>query len=128
MNGDSVQVHVLRDDHPGRRLFSLLGNRWVCPVILALEGGPRRHSELRMMIGGVSQKMLTQTLRLLEEDGLVARTIIAGPRRRVDYELTPLGVSFGELHAVIYRWAVRHEPELARARAAYAAGARKEAK
>jgi DNA-binding HxlR family transcriptional regulator len=93
---------------PSRQLFDLIGNKWVGLVVSALSDGPQRHGELRTRIAGVSQKMLTQSLRDLERDGLVTRTVTASVPVRVDYELTPLGL---DLHAVIQplkEWAETH--------------------
>jgi DNA-binding HxlR family transcriptional regulator len=76
------------DRCPTRELLSRLTDKWVALVIPALAGGPQRHGELAHRIAGVSQKMLTQTLRTLERDGLVTRTVTAPVPVRVDYELT----------------------------------------
>lgn len=84
---------------PSRQLLDVIANKWVCLVLSALSDGPRRHGELRKEIAGVSQKMLTQTLRELERDGLLTRTITPTVPVRVDYELTTLG---GELQRVMH--------------------------
>ena len=74
---------------PSRQVLDALSDKWVTLVLTALADAPRRYSELSRTIAGVSQKMLTQTLRLLERDGLVTRTITASVPVRVDYQLTP---------------------------------------
>ena len=76
---------------PGHELLGTLSDKWVTLVISALAEGPLRHSELARTVAGASQKMLTQTLRKLERDGLVERTVTATVPVRVDYALTPLG-------------------------------------
>ncbi|EPH39359.1 helix-turn-helix domain-containing protein [Streptomyces aurantiacus] len=76
---------------PGREIFELLANKWAGLAITALEDGPRRFGELRSKLEGVSPKVLTQTLRRLEDYGLVHRTVFAEVPPRVEYELTPLG-------------------------------------
>ena len=76
---------------PTRQFLDTLSSKWVTLVLAALCDGPRRYSELAQQIAGVSQKMLTQTLRSLEADGLLTRTLTAGVPPRVDYELTDLG-------------------------------------
>src|SRR4051794_7366196 len=76
---------------PTRELLSTLTDKWTALVIAALADGPQRHGELARRIAGVSQKMLTQTLRGLERDGLLTRTMTASMPVRVDYALTPLG-------------------------------------
>lgn len=90
---------------PSRRLLDLIGNKWVGLVLAGLESGPKRHSELARQITGVSQKMLTQTLRELERDGLVTRTITASVPVRVDYELTPLGRDLQRVVQPLKTWA-----------------------
>src|SRR5664279_1581976 len=82
---------------PTRQLLDMLSDKWVCLVLTALTPGPRRHSELSREIAGVSQKMLTQTLRGLERDGLVTRAVPV----RVDYELTALGHNLARVMTAI---------------------------
>ncbi len=82
-----------------------------------LAGGTKRHNELRRAIDGVSQKMLTQTLRSLENDGLVARKVYPVVPPMVEYSLTPLGKSLTEPLEAICLWAEKHLPELQAARA-----------
>jgi len=101
---------------PSRQLLDTLANKWVCLVLVALAGGPLRHSELARRIAGVSQKMLTQTLRCLERDGLVSRTVTASVPVRVDYELTTLGEDLGGVVRELKRWAERHMPAVLEAR------------
>jgi DNA-binding HxlR family transcriptional regulator len=85
----------------------------------ALAGGPLRYRDLCRIIAGVSQKMLTQTLRTLERDGLVARTLTPAVPVRVDYELTPLGQSLMPAVNAIKTWAEEHMGEIEASRAAY---------
>lgn len=108
---------------PSRKLLDRISDKWVTLAIAALEPGPQRYSELSRTLAGVSQKMLTQTLRSLERDGLVSRTVTPSVPVRVDYELTDLGRS---LHATIQHvkaWAEDHMDEVEAARTAYDAGA-----
>ena len=107
---------------PSRQLLDALSDKWVTLVLTALSDGPRRYSELARTIAGVSQKMLTQTLRTLERDGFVARSITASVPVRVDYELTPLGRDIQPLVRAIKAWAEEHMPEVHAARAAYDRG------
>ncbi|MGK5673086.1 winged helix-turn-helix transcriptional regulator [Micromonospora sp. URMC 106] len=104
---------------PTRELLSRLTDKWVALVIPALADGPRRHSELADRIAGVSQKMLTQTLRTLERDGLVARTVTASVPVRVDYELTPLGHELFPVLVAIKSWAETHMDRVFDARAQF---------
>jgi DNA-binding HxlR family transcriptional regulator len=84
-----------------------------------LSGGPRRFNELKRQIGGISQRMLTLSLRGLERDGLLTRTVTPSIPPRVDYELTDLGRSLCEPMAAIGQWASTHYDEIAASRAAY---------
>ena len=100
-----------------QRVLDLIANRWTALIIYALAGGTQRYSELHRKIGGVSQKMLTQTLRMLERDGLVERRVYPVVPPKVEYSLTPLGRTLtGPLRAIC-KWAEEHLPELERARA-----------
>ncbi len=109
------------DQCPSRQLLARISDKWVTLIICALgeHETTMRYSELARRIPGVSQKMLTQTLRTLERDGLVARTVTPSIPPRVDYELTPLGRSFLEPIQHVKCWAEHHMPEVDRARAAY---------
>ncbi|MGR6913696.1 winged helix-turn-helix transcriptional regulator [[Actinomadura] parvosata] len=104
---------------PSRKLLDRLSDKWVTLVLTALSQGPRRYSDLSRRIAGVSQKMLTQTLRVLERDGLVSRTITPSVPVRVDYELTPLGQSLMPLVAAIKSWAQEHIEDVEAARRRY---------
>lgn len=104
---------------PARQIVDRIGDKWVTLVLPALEEGPQRHSDLARRIPGASQKMLTQTLRSLERDGLVARTVTPSVPVRVDYELTPLGASLLPVISCIREWADTHIDEVTAARARY---------
>ncbi|GAA3215467.1 winged helix-turn-helix transcriptional regulator [Dactylosporangium siamense] len=102
---------------PSRRLIETIGDKWVSLVVVALGlRGPLRYSELSAQIVGVSQKMLTQTLRGLERDGLITRTVTPTMPVRVDYELTPLGSSLLGVLAHVKDWAERHMGDIEAAR------------
>ncbi|WP_156760056.1 winged helix-turn-helix transcriptional regulator [Microbacterium karelineae] len=104
---------------PSALVFDRISNKWAGLTLSALTDGPRRYSELAREIAGASQKMLTQTLRNLERDGLVSRTVTASVPPRVDYALTPLGGSLRGVLARIKEWAEDHVPDIERARAEY---------
>jgi DNA-binding HxlR family transcriptional regulator len=104
---------------PTRQLLDELSDKWVCLVLVALGPGPLRHGELRRRILGVSQKMLTQTLRNLERDGIVERTVTASVPVRVDYELTVLGRSLMPVVDAVKLWAQAHMDEVETARQDY---------
>lgn len=90
---------------PTRKLLDEIAGKWVSLVLVALGDGPQRYSDLSRRIAGVSQKMLTQTLRVLERDGLVRREVTPSVPVRVDYSLTPLGESLRALMAGFKAWA-----------------------
>jgi DNA-binding HxlR family transcriptional regulator len=104
---------------PARQLLDSLADKWVTLVLSALADGPQRYSELARRIAGVSQKMLTQTLRGLERDGLVVRTITPSVPVRVDYELTSLGRSVIPVVRAIKDWAESNIEAVHAARDAY---------
>ncbi|WP_329253489.1 helix-turn-helix transcriptional regulator [Actinoallomurus sp. NBC_01490] len=104
---------------PARRLLDRISDKWVSLLLNALAEGPQRYSDLSRTIAGVSQKMLTQTLRTLERDGLVSRTVTPSVPVRVDYELTPLGVSLLPVMRAIKDWAETHIEEVTAAQDAY---------
>jgi DNA-binding HxlR family transcriptional regulator len=106
-----------------RQVLDRIGDRWSVLVVLTLAGGTKRYGELARRIDGVSQKMLTQTLRALERDGLVTRTAHATVPPRVDYALTDLGRSLLGLLSGLRSWATTHLDEVEAARARYDAGA-----
>jgi DNA-binding HxlR family transcriptional regulator len=109
---------------PTRALLDTLADKWWTLVVAALAGGPQRYSELARTIAGVSPKMLTQTLRALERDGLVARTLTPSVPVRTDYELTALGRSVLPVLGAIKQWAEDNMGAVLEARAAHAARAR----
>ncbi|QRQ78102.1 winged helix-turn-helix transcriptional regulator [Glutamicibacter protophormiae] len=101
---------------PSREIMQRLGDKWTPLVLLALAGGPLRFSALRQRIGAVTPKVLTSTLRTLERDGLLLRTVTAQVPVRVDYELSEVGRSLlGPLEA-IRLWSEEHVPGVLRAR------------
>ncbi len=119
----SQPANVFNAQCGSQRVLDLIANRWTALVIYSLAGGTQRYSELHRKIGGVSQKMLTQTLRNLERDGLVERRVYPVVPPKVEYSLTPLGRTLtGPLRAIC-QWAEEHLPELERARGRAAASA-----
>ena len=101
--------------YPGSAVvISLLADKWTIPVIHALARGTRRTGELRRAIAGVSQKMLTQTLRTLEDRGLIERTVYPVVPPRVEYRLTPMGESINEPLQCLCEWTVEHGRDLER--------------
>lgn len=114
-----VAYNALVASCPSRQVLDAMSDKWVTLVLSALADGPQRYGALSRAIAGVSQKMLTQTLRKLERDGLVSRTATLAVPVRVEYELTSLGRGLLPLVAAIKDWAERHIDEIHAARAAY---------
>jgi DNA-binding HxlR family transcriptional regulator len=102
-----------------RQALALIADKWAVLVITTLAAGPRRYNALRRELDGVSQKMLTQTLRDLECNGLVARTVYPDTPPRVEYALTPLGRTLVDALTVLRDWADAHYHEVEAARARY---------
>ena len=109
-----------RDDHQGciavREVLKLVGDKWSVLVVAILGNGALRFSELKRTIEGISQRMLTLTLRGLERDGLLTRTVTPTIPPRVDYELTNLGRTLLEPVRALATWAERHRPTIQAAR------------
>src|ERR1700685_552795 len=97
-------------------VLSRIGDKWSMFVVSKLGSGAMRFNELRRSIGSISQRMLTLTLRGLERDGLVTRTVFPTIPPRVDYELTPLGRDLLEPVSSLGNWAIRNQAKIARAR------------
>ena len=105
---------------PTRQVLGRIGDTWTMLVISTLEKhGTLRSGQLKLLIEGVTQKMLTQTLRHLERDGIVQRTVVATVPVTVTYTLTPLGLSLGAAVATMRTWAYDHMDEIAAARTEY---------
>ncbi|WP_125100624.1 winged helix-turn-helix transcriptional regulator [Leucobacter chromiireducens] len=106
-------------DCPTRQLLDRIGDRWTVLIIGALADGPLRFGELARRVDGVSQKMLTQTLRALERDGLVTRTLFPQVPPRVEYELTDAGRTLRGPLGALDDWAREHMGGVLAARDAY---------
>ena len=100
-------------------VLARVGDKWSVLIVRALGSGPRRFNDLKRDIGGISQRMLSLTLRGLERDGLVTRTVFPTVPPRVDYALTGLGRSLWEPVEALGAWAQRHHPEIAAAQRRY---------
>ena len=100
-------------------MMSRVGDKWSMQVVTKLGEQPRRFNELRRAVDGISQRMLTRTLRNLERDGLVSRKVTPSVPPRVDYALTPLGHSLWEPVTMLSRWVIDNRIEIESARAEY---------
>ncbi len=100
-------------------VLARVGDKWSVLIVMTLGNGPRRFNDLKRSIGGISQRMLTLTLRGLERDGLVTRTMFPTIPPRVDYELTELGHSLARPVAALGEWALRNQACIRKAREAF---------
>jgi DNA-binding HxlR family transcriptional regulator len=115
----AIPHHLDGDCRAVASVLARVGDKWGVLVIMQLSDGPRRFNELKRIIGGISQRMLTLTLRGLERDGHVRRTIFPTIPPRVDYELTELGRGLIKPMQALGEWALAHVPEIERARAKF---------
>jgi DNA-binding HxlR family transcriptional regulator len=104
---------------PTRQLLDRIGDQWTVLIVGALSGGPLRFTEIGRRVDGISQKVLTQTLRSLVRDGILTRTAYPTIPPKVEYELTALGRNLSEPLDVLDRWARRHMSSVQEARDAY---------
>ncbi len=104
------------------RILGLVGDKWTVLIVMTLRERPRRFNEIRRVVGGISQQMLTRTLKALERDGLVSRTVFPTVPPQVEYALTELGHSLSRPVMELGQWAGAHLPEIHAHRARYDAG------
>ena len=109
-------IHVPTDCRTVTEILSRVGDKWSVQVVVQLGTGPKRFNELRRIVGGISQRMLTLTLRGLERDGLVTRTVYPTVPPRVDYQLTGLGCSLLNTVRGLGQWAIQNRDEILEAR------------
>lgn len=110
--GPIIRGDVTAEDCPTRIVLDHVTSRWGVLVLVVLSEGPRRFAALRRRIGGVSDKMLAQTLRTLADDGFVARTVHDDTPVRVEYALTPLGEELAERLLALTHWIEDHVAEI----------------
>jgi DNA-binding HxlR family transcriptional regulator len=102
-----------------REIMARLGDKWSVLIVMLLRGGPRRFNEMRRLVEGISQQMLARTLRALERDGMVSRTVFPTTPPQVEYQLTPLGHALAEPVMALGNWVRSHMPEIEAARSRY---------
>ncbi len=100
-------------------ILARVGDKWSVLLIMILGDGPKRFNEIKRRIGGISQRMLTLTLRGLERDGLVTRTVFPTVPPRVDYELTDLGRGLSRPVEALGQWAFKHKAQIEAARSKF---------
>jgi DNA-binding HxlR family transcriptional regulator len=111
-----IAEHTTQNCRDVASVLSRVGDKWSVLIIMLLGDGPRRFNEIKRTVGGISQRMLTLTLRGLERDGLVTRTIFPTIPPRVDYELTDLGRSLQTPVELLGLWAQQHLADIGAAR------------
>jgi DNA-binding HxlR family transcriptional regulator len=116
---DDGRFDVMAAACPTRQVIGRVGDKWSLLVLYALATGTKRFSQLRSEVEGISQKMLTQTLKAMERDGMVHRHAYATIPPKVEYSLTSLGQSLGSAVAVVRQWAYAHMDEITAARETY---------
>ncbi len=104
---------------PVRDVLDRVGDKWSSLILLALRGSPHRFGVLRREIADISQRMLTETLRNLQRDGFVSRTVIPSSPPQVTYALTPLGHSLDEKLAILAQWSAENHDAIRAARSAF---------
>ncbi|NIH82624.1 winged helix-turn-helix transcriptional regulator [Amycolatopsis viridis] len=116
---DTVQSYLKAC--PARTVLDTLANKWNLLVLSSLRrhDGPMRFNELRRLLEGITQKSLTQTLRVLERDGLVDRAVYPTVPPRVEYAVTDLGAQVGDMFSILGDWAQEHVDEILAAREAF---------
>lgn len=113
------KLHEAGDCRAISEVLSRVGDKWTVLVVSTLGQGPKRFNELRKALGSISQRMLTLTLRALERDGLVTRTVYPTIPPRVEYELTSLGCSLLDPVNSLSNWARKNRPAMEESRRRY---------
>ncbi len=106
-------------DCPSRVLFEQIADKWSMMVLTVLDDGPQRFNAVKRRLEGVTQKALTQCLRRLERNGLIARRVLPTSPVAVEYSITPLGRTLQPPFNALYAWTLEHMPEVDRARSAF---------
>lgn len=112
MTNQALEPFVLRENCPQRRIHYVLSGKWTSMVLYALSHGAMRTGQLERTLPGISKKMLTQTLREVESAGLVKREVFNVVPPKVEYSLTPLGITFVEPLQALYDWAASNSAAL----------------
>ncbi|ALV31170.1 helix-turn-helix domain-containing protein [Streptomyces sp. CdTB01] len=121
MSTTGSEAKELPGDDPcrTREVLDIVGDKWSLLVVRNLRQGPRRFTELKRAIDGISQRMLTVTLRSLERDGILTRTVRNVMPPHVSYELTPMGKTLRQATAPLLEWSITHLADIDAARARY---------
>jgi DNA-binding HxlR family transcriptional regulator len=115
----SDDYFVFRSDCPSRVIIDQIADKWSMMVLAVLLGEPHRFNAIKRRLDGVTQRVLTHTLRKLERNGLISRTIISGRVLGVEYALTPLGRSLNEPFAALFKWTTESMSKIREQQKAY---------
>lgn len=116
-----MKYDVYHENCPSRKLLEIISNKWTILIIEKLAQKTYRFGELRREIGGISQKVLTQSLRLLEKNGFISRQDYSVLPLKVEYSLTPLGINLSSILVLITDWAETHMDDILQAQLEYQA-------
>ncbi|APR86011.1 Transcriptional regulator, HxlR family protein [Minicystis rosea] len=119
MPNDTEDDPIYRADCPSRTILDQIADKWSMLVLAVLLPGPRRFNAIKRRLEGITQRVLTQTLRKLERNGMIRRRILDGSPPGVEYALTPLGRSLQEPFAALYAWTVAHIDTIQKRQEAY---------
>ncbi|MGE6757871.1 transcriptional regulator [Corallococcus interemptor] len=119
MPRDTEDERIYRADCPTRPILDQIGDKWSMMVLAVLVPAPRRFNAIKRQLEGITQRVLTQTLRKLERNGMVRRRVLGGSPPGVEYALTPLGRSLQEPFAVLYDWTLAHIDAIQKHQEAY---------
>ena len=119
MNVQEPDFNILEKDCFNRHILDIVVNKWTSLIFYSLSQGPKRYNQLKRMIEGISQTMLTSTLRKLERNGLIHREIFPVIPPKVEYSLTPLGKTLIPLFEQIYQWTGNHMAQIEVSQKAY---------
>ncbi|MBZ4402366.1 helix-turn-helix domain-containing protein [Myxococcus sp. MISCRS1] len=108
MPRDTEDEPIYRADCPTRTILDQIGDKWSMMVLAVLRASPKRFNGIKRQLEGITQRVLTQTLRKLERNGMVVRRVIGGSPPGVEYSITPLGRSLQEPFAALYDWTLEH--------------------
>ena len=119
MPKNTDDVVVFHADCPTRLILDQIGDKWSMMILAVLEPGPRRFNAVKRQLEGITQRVLTQTLRKLERNGMIARRVLDGSPPGVEYRLTPLGRSLRGPFAALYDWTMEHLTTIRKHQEAY---------
>ncbi|WP_437905019.1 helix-turn-helix domain-containing protein [Sorangium sp. So ce327] len=119
MLNDTDDEPVYRANCPSRVILDQIADKWSMMVLAVLVPGPRRFNAIKRRLEGITQRVLTQTLRKLERNGMIHRRVLDGAPPGVEYALTPLGRSLQEPFAALYDWTIAHLDTIQKRQEAY---------